>query len=482
MKCSRVRRVIDISLARVSNLFWVALFFFMMIVWAAMIYYTIVPWLIAYTLPVNSDTDISALTWVFVGLSMISTALWFFMQVGFLVIGDRMTTYQQRAIANSNANFDVKETPLVSIVIPARNEEAVIKRTISTCLSQTYENIEVVVICHNCTDKTYLFASQLGDKRVRAFDFKTKQAGKGLALDFAAEQAAGKYILVLDSDGILSSNFIETALPLFDSLNIAAVQGKLLSSNRNYNIITRILALEIDLYSIPFMTVKSLIDRRTPLGGTGYIVRKDILQAVGGFGNSLIDDFELSFRLFRNKYRIAFAPLSVEYDEKPPELALMIRQRSRWVKGHIDLLRVRVAEPTDIAGNIYWLNPIFMIGGFFAIGIVSFGIANYILFGNMPYRFSFIPIKIWLGMTVVNYFMQLAILVRQNGLKGLRQAGNLLIMPPFSQYWYVTLVKAFFVKSWATTKTTHGFYCQREEVVRIAKEPEVNEDGRKERT
>lgn len=465
-----------VNLTRVSNAFWVILFFFMVIVWAAMIYYTIVPWLIQYTLPVNSDLDISLLTWTFVGFSLVSSALWFFMQVGFLVIGNRMTKYQQRAIAHANIE---KEKALVSIVIPARNEEAVIWRTISNCLSQQYKHIEVLVICHNCTDKTYLIASQFDDRRVRAFDFKTEQAGKGLALDYAASQANGKYILVLDSDGILSTNFIQTALPLFDSPNIAAVQGKLLSSNRNYNIITKILALEIDLYSIPFMTVKSLIDRRTPLGGTGYIIRKDILQAVGGFGNALIDDFELSFRLFRSKYRIAFAPMSIEYDEKPPKIGLMIRQRSRWVKGHMDLLGKRVAEPTDMAGNIYWLNPVLMIGGLLAIGIVSFGIAHYIAFGYMPYKFSFVPIRIWLGMTIVSYFLQLAILVKQNGRAGLRQAGNLLIMPPFSQYWYVTLVKAFFVKSWATTKTTHGFHRQKE-IAQFIKEKEISESGKKE--
>lgn len=446
-----------------------------MILWAALIYYTVVPWILGYTFPVKGNVDISPLTWIFVGLSMVSTALWFFMQIGFLVIGDKMTKYQHNAIVNSNID-DSYNPPLVSVVIPARNEEEVIKRTISTCLSQTYEHIEVIAICHNCTDNTFKIASQFNDKRVRPFDFRTTQAGKGLALDYAAEQAFGKYILVLDSDGILSRDFIETALPLFDRPNIAAVQGKLLSSNREYNIITKILALEIDLYSIPFMTVKSIIDRRTPLGGTGYIIRKDILHEVGGFGNALIDDFELSFRLFRNKYRIAFAPLSIEFDEKPPELPLMLRQRSRWVKGHLDMLRERVAEPTDIAGNIYWLNPVLMIGGFLAIGIVSFGIAYYIVFGNMPYRFSFIPIRIWIGMSVASYFLQLAILAKQNGLRALRQAGNLLIMPPFSQYWYVTLVKAFFVKSWANTKTKHGFYRQDKATLSIKEEERTRKD------
>jgi hypothetical protein len=75
----------------------------------------------------------------------------------------------------------------------------------------------------------------------------------------------------------------------------------------------------------------------------------------------------------------------------------------------------------------------------------------------LPYRFSFVPIQIWIGTTVVSYFLQLTILLTQQGFKGLRCAGHLALQPLFSQYWYVTLVKAFFVKSWANTKTTHGY-------------------------
>ena len=442
-----------------SNAFWVGLFFFTAVVWGVMIYFTLVPWLMGTTLPVNSTIDISILTWAFVILSLVSSALWFVMQAGFLIVGNRMTQYQKKLI--SQVTYTVSR-PLVSIVIPARNEEVVIRRTISSALAQSYTNIEVLVICHNCTDNTFLVASKFADKRVRAFDLRTEQAGKGIALDYAAENSLGKYLLVLDSDGILKEDFIDTALPLFDRPNVAAVQGKLLSSNRNYNLITKLLALEGDLFSIPFMTIKSLFDRRTPLGGTGYIVRRDILQTVGGFGNALIDDFELSFRLFRNKFRIQFAPLSIEYDEKPPELPLMLRQRSRWVKGHLDLLTHRVAETTDIVGNIYWLNPVLMIAGLSAMCIVSFGLLHYLLFGDIPYKFSFIPIKIWIVMTLAGYLLQLAVLMKQDGRKGLRKAGILALMPAFSVYWYVVLIKSFFVKSWASTKTTHGFHHDKE--------------------
>ena len=215
--------------------------------------------------------------------------------------------------------------------------------------------------------------------------------------------------------------------------------------------------------------MKTLLDKRTALGGTGYIIKKDILLKVGGFKNSLIDDFELSFRLFRNNYRIVFAPLSISHDERPPGIALMLRQRSRWVKGHIDLLKERVPESTDILGNLYWLNPIFMLCGLFSIAIVSFGIFYYLIFGILPFKFSFTPISIWIAMTIAGYFLQLAIYVKQNGLKGLRIAGYLALTGVFSHYWYVTLIKAFFVNSWSNTKTTHGYFSSKD-MARLSEE------------
>ena len=65
------------------------------------------------------------------------------------------------------------------------------------------------------------------------------------------------------------------------------------------------------------MTTRSLLGKKCPLGGTGYIVKKDILQKVGLFSNHLVDDFELTFRLLRSNCKIAFAPLCIDYDEKP---------------------------------------------------------------------------------------------------------------------------------------------------------------------
>jgi hypothetical protein len=49
-------------------------------------------------------------------------------------------------------------------------------------------------------------------------------------------------------------------------------------------------------------------------------------------------------------------------------------------------------------------------------------------------------------------------LIQDHGSRALRDAGYVALLVPFSNYWYTTLARAFFVKSWANTKTTHGFY------------------------
>jgi len=188
------------------------------------------------------------------------------------------------------------------------------------------------------------------------------------------------------------------------------------------------------------------------------ILDKDILVKIGKFGNELIDDFELTFRIFRNKYKIAFAPLSRVYDEKPPHLDILFKQRSRWVRGHMNLLKHRIAEPRDIIGHLCWISPISIFSAFMLLAITSFALMHAIFFGYSPFTYAFIPLKFSLTLMVVVYLSYVAIILM--GEHEFRSFKNILyaaMLIPFSYYWYVCFLKAFFVKSWGNTKTPHGF-------------------------
>jgi glycosyltransferase involved in cell wall biosynthesis len=375
--------------------------------------------------------------------------------------------YEYRdAVAHSNGNGRIhslahnvgmkeQEEDLCSIIIAARNEDSVIGRTVNGCLEQTYKNIEVIVVCHNCTDRTFQEA-QVNDPRVHAVDFRTKAAGKGIALNFGVENAKGKYLLVLDADGLLTRDFIEKAIPIFDH-GYVAVQGRYIPSNRDYSLITKLLGIEGDLWSTPYLTTRALLDQRCGLGGTGYIIRKDVLMEVGGFANHLVDDYELTCRLLKKKYRIGFAPLCINYDEKPPSLEIMLRQRARWAKGFLDLLKRNVIEARDILGFLLWIGPIAGFCGFITLIIAGFAAIYNLIYEYYPYYYASIQVDVWIALTATLYTFQALSLIRQYGRGGFKYAAYVPIYNVFSLYSFITLIKAFTVKSWASTKTTHGF-------------------------
>ena len=433
---------------------WIALFFVVVALWALVLTSTIYPWIYGIEILVNTELDLTYFTLPILGFNLIYVFMLVLIFAAYLGTYGRVRKYQLKMKKKASEKFR-NQTELCTIVIPARNEESVIKRTVLNCLQQTYRNIEVIVVCHNCTDRTFDEA-KVEDPRVRVFDLQTRESGKGIALNYGVEKSKGNYILVLDSDGLLTHDFLENALPLFDE-NYAAVQGRYIASNRSFNFVTKMLALEGDLWSTAFMTIRSHFGRRCPLGGTGYIVRKDILAKVGMFANHLVDDYELTFRLLRNGYRIAYAPLSVNYDEKPPTLEFMFRQRARWGRGFMDLLGTKLAEGSDIIGHIYCLNPISAICGLVMLMIPAYAALHYLILDYYPFTYTYIPLTAWLALTGVLFALQAMVLVRQYGRRGFAYAAQIPALTPFSHYWFVSFMKAFTVKSWANTKTTHGF-------------------------
>jgi cellulose synthase/poly-beta-1,6-N-acetylglucosamine synthase-like glycosyltransferase len=165
----------------------------------------------------------------------------------------------------------------------------------------------------------------------------------------------------------------------------------------------------------------------------------------------------------KKKNKIAFAPLSIDYDEKPPTFEIMIRQRARWARGFLSLLKRRVLRPRDLLGNIYWLGPLGTVSSLLILVIASYNAIYNTIFGYYPSLYAFVPLQLWFLLVGTIMCMQCCVLVRQYGVrKGLRYSAYLPAYNLFSIYAFVAFVKAFFVKSWQNTKTLHGFVTSKE--------------------
>lgn len=101
--------------------------------------------------------------------------------------------------------------PEVSVIIPAYNTEAYIARAIASALSQTLQNIEIIVVDDASSDGTVAIARSFQDERVRVF-VNAQNMGAAGARNRALREAQGNWVAVLDSDDWYAPERLERLL------------------------------------------------------------------------------------------------------------------------------------------------------------------------------------------------------------------------------------------------------------------------------
>jgi glycosyltransferase involved in cell wall biosynthesis len=96
-----------------------------------------------------------------------------------------------------------------SIIIPTYNRKEFLLQAIHSCLNQSYENFEVIIIDDGSTDGTAGVMEDINDRRVKYI--YTTNVERGAARNIGIRQAQGDYITFLDSDDIYYKGYLESA-------------------------------------------------------------------------------------------------------------------------------------------------------------------------------------------------------------------------------------------------------------------------------
>ncbi len=120
--------------------------------------------------------------------------------------------------------------PLVSIIIPARDEEANIEKCLASLQKQDYPNFEIIVLDDNSSDDTPLIISRLAaaDSRIRLLRGQILPegwAGKPFACFQAAHQAGGRWLLFVDADTRHEPDMLSRVIPLAAESKVAMLSG-----------------------------------------------------------------------------------------------------------------------------------------------------------------------------------------------------------------------------------------------------------------
>jgi glycosyltransferase involved in cell wall biosynthesis len=99
--------------------------------------------------------------------------------------------------------------PLVTVIVPAYNAEKFIARTLDSILSQTYKNLEVLVVDDGSQDKTSEIVQSISKKDTRVIFLKQPNSGVASARNLAIAKSQGEFIAPIDADDIWYPQNIE---------------------------------------------------------------------------------------------------------------------------------------------------------------------------------------------------------------------------------------------------------------------------------
>lgn len=105
-------------------------------------------------------------------------------------------------------------SPLISVIVPAYNAEAFIGQTLDSVLSQTYKNIEVLVVNDGSQDRTAEIVDSIAQKDHRVILLQQSNVGVAAARNLAIQNSCGEYIAPIDADDIWFPQKLEKQMQL----------------------------------------------------------------------------------------------------------------------------------------------------------------------------------------------------------------------------------------------------------------------------
>ena len=229
-----------------------------------------------------------------------------------------------------------------AIVVPARDEEAAIARTLASLRAVDYppDRMEIIVVADHCTDGTAAVAADAG---ATVWTRAGGDEGKGAALAWAfarllEHRPAAEAVVVVDADCTVAPNLL------------SAIDGRLRDGARAVQVAYRVGNAEASPVAALRFASFTLVNEVRPLGkatfglsaglfGTGMAFGRDLVARHGWVARSLVEDQEQHLALVAAGERVVFAPETCVVSAMPTSLGRASSQQLRWDAGRTALIR-----------------------------------------------------------------------------------------------------------------------------------------------
>ncbi len=296
------------------------------------------------------------------------------------------------------------------LIIPAKNEEKVIKSTLDSCLNLKGDNYRILVVDDNSDDNTTKIVLNIASENKKVVLLTNPpgqlKKGKGAVLNFAYKQIqtalktdflqplnldkefSKKFdkdrivIGVFDADAHPSSNMLKEVSKVIYNNKVDAVQTTVRISNRFQSLLSRMQDVEFLGFSRVIQKARSRFGS-VGLGGNGQFTKLSALEEIGDipWGDTLTEDLELGLRLIIKGKRLFFTDKAIVEQEGVISLRAILKQRTRWLQGHFmnwkylpGILTANIPLKTKLDTTVYivFVSVVFLVGLSLLISLLSF--------------------------------------------------------------------------------------------------------------
>ena len=212
-----------------------------------------------------------------------------------------------------NRRYELQQKPLVSILIPARNEEDTIAELLHSILQQSYSHYELFVLDDQSDDQTCSVVEALSQKNQKINLLRGKPLpegwlGKNWACSQLAQQARAEVLLFLDADVRLSANALAAALNHMqknDVVMLSCFPTQKIGSLGEWLIVPLMNWLLLAL--LPLKAVLLPYKSLTAVNGQFILFDKSAYNVLGGHKavfDKVVEDMEIARNFKEEKYRI----------------------------------------------------------------------------------------------------------------------------------------------------------------------------------
>jgi cellulose synthase/poly-beta-1,6-N-acetylglucosamine synthase-like glycosyltransferase len=311
-------------------------------------------------------------------------------------LSDELSAEESRSIIRSS------DLPIYTILVPVYKEATVVASILRSFERLEYprDKLDVLVLLEEDDTETIKAAQAATPPAwIRLVMVPRGQPRtKPRACNFGLLFARGDYVVIYDAEDRPDPDQLVKALISFrhDSTvqsrrafrrPLACVQASLNFYNVDYNVLTRMFAIEYAQWFDSMLPGLDSLNIPMPLGGTSNHFERQALISAGGWDPyNVTEDADLGMRLAASGYRVNVVH-STTWEEATPRIIPWIHQRTRWTKGYLVTAAVNLRSP------LRWLRR---------NGMRSALTMGALILGT-PLSFLFYPLT--LGFTLVSWLL-----------------------------------------------------------------------------